>query len=139
MSLYVPHKARIELHLPENHPLRGTGYFTLRAGPENFRFRHIAHGVGTFEQSRELIAALRDRYGTKLAQQAPAGTKIEWCVDTGANQRNDQWYAEHPEGGYRELEPEDAAPWARAVCSTWVRLLADDPPIDLIEQSDPSR
>jgi hypothetical protein len=132
---YHRRRPLIWLALPDGHPLHPASYFTLRAAPDNFRFRNIAVKVGSFEQSRALVAALRDRYDQRLRERLPPGTTVEWCIDTGANQQNDQWYAQHPGGGYNDLEPADAAEWAIAVCTAWLRLLEGDPPVGMVEQA----
>jgi len=119
---------------PPDNPLGRQGYFTLRASPTTFRFRHIAHFFDSFAESEAVIEALKARYGERLAAAVPDGTQIVWHAGRDrANAVNDQWYAEHPGGGYRDLTPTDAASWATTVASTWVSLLNDDPPSGLIE------
>lgn len=71
-------QVRIELRLPPDNPLALHGYFTLRASPTTFRFRHIAHRLDGFGQSEALVAALANRYGQRLADRLPEGTRLVW-------------------------------------------------------------
>lgn len=117
-------RPRINLQLPDDHPLKGRGYYTLRAAPTSFRFRHVATGFDTFEESQRFVAGLRARYGESMAAAVPAGTGIEWGITGRGNERNDQWRAVHPSGGYTTVRAEDAADWAVEVASTWLDVLA---------------
>jgi hypothetical protein len=126
----------IELRLPFDSPLGRHGYFTLRASSTTFRFRHIAHLLDSFDESEAVINALRERYGERLAGAVPHGTRIVWHAGRDrANAANDQWYVEHPGGGYRDLKAEDAADWATAVASAWISLMNEDSPVGLIESA----
>lgn len=124
----------IRLIPPTSHALFRHGYFSLRASPTTFAFRHIVTGMGTFEESEAVVVALAERYRGRLEERAPAGTTFLW--GTGKDRRNrvnDAWHAEHPDGGYRDLEPADAAEWAVQLTGTWSRLIEDEPPIGLID------
>lgn len=90
--------------------------------------------LDSFAESEAVIETLKARYGERLAAAVPDGTRIVWHAGRDrANAVNDQWYAEHPGGGYRDLTPTDAASWATMVASAWVSLMNDDPPSGLIE------
>lgn len=74
------------------------------------------------------VGLLKEHYGDRLAAAMPEGTEIRWHSGADrANAANDRITVAHPEGGYRDLDPGDAADWAVSVCGSWVRLLAEDP------------
>ena len=78
-------RPRINLQLPDDHPLKGRGYYTLRAAPTSFRFRHVATGFDTFEESQRFVAGLRAQYGESMAAALPADTVIEWGITGRGN------------------------------------------------------
>lgn len=126
----------ILLRFKEDHPLAGHGYLTLRASSTSFRFRHVVSGP-SLEASTIAVSKLRARYGKALTAMVPPGTGLVWNAGLDrANAANDQWYAEHPDGGWRDLDEASAAQWAIQVCNAWMQVLADDPPIRLMEAAD---
>lgn len=131
---HTARSARIQLHLSQDHPLQRVSYHTLRADPTGFRFRHVLRNFGPLEQSREAVRALRDRYADRLAPLLPDGTTVVWDVEVRDNQVNGQWQAEHPGGGYNDLDVDTAAEWAVAVAGAWVKLMREDPPVDIVDR-----
>jgi len=111
------------------------GYATLRAAPHEFALRHIIE-AGSLEASVRAIELLRARYGARLESLLPEGTEVRWHRGRDrANAANDQIAIVHPDGGYQDLEPAEAAEWALTVGGAWAQLLIDDPPGDLLEQA----
>lgn len=135
VAAHTGRSARIQLHLGQAHPLQRVSYHTLRADPSGFRFRHVLRDFGPLEESLAAVAALRARYGDRLAELVPPGTRLVWDAPMRSDQVNGQWQAEHPGGGYADLEASEAAAWAIDVASAWVRLITEDPPHDLVPRS----
>lgn len=122
----------VRLWLPRTHPLGGRpSYVTLRAKGDEFAFRHIVR-AGSLEQSWQVIDLLRDQSAERLAQELPAEAEVVWHAgESRANAANDQVKIVHTGGGYNDLDPAEAAQWAIAVGTTWLRTLSEEPPAEL--------
>lgn len=119
-------RPHIRLWLPTD-ALGSGGYATLRAARHEFAFRHVVV-ADSLEDSERTVARLRERYEARLSAELPEGTGVHWHDGRDrANAANDQIRFAHPRGGYRDIDPEDAAEWAVAVCGLWVQLLLDHP------------
>lgn len=90
---------------------------------------------GPLEESLAAVAALRARYGDRLAKLVPPGPRLVWDapIRSGPGQRPVAGRA--PRRGYADLDASEAAAWATEVCSAWVRLITEDPPHDLVPSS----
>jgi hypothetical protein len=124
---------RVRLTLPSGHPLSGSMSRTvLRANRRIFTFRH-SFRLGSFEQSWQLVEALRERYEEALVEALGVEADVQWhATETRAGVANDQLRIVHPGGGYDELDIEEAAAWATEVCSTWLQL-TEDLPVSTLE------
>lgn len=127
-------KPYIRLRLPQGHPLQRSNA-VLRAAPDELTFRFNVR-AGSLDASIQAVALLRERYADHLDAALPTGTQVQWHTGRQrANAATDQITIAHPDGGYQELGPQEAAEWAVQVGRTWVRLLLDDPPNGLLEQA----